>query len=80
MELLPIQVECYAGYKAEETPRRFCCSGEWKEVLEVVGRWHQIESLPEWPQAHYFKVRSANRREYLLKHDLESNQWYLGQK
>jgi hypothetical protein len=28
--------------------------------------------------AGYFKVRGVDGREYLLKHDLESDQWYLG--
>jgi hypothetical protein len=34
---------------------------------------------PEWPRANYFKVRAADGSNYLLKHDLESNEWFLGQ-
>jgi type II secretory pathway pseudopilin PulG len=48
------------------------------EVEEVLDRWHQIESQPEWPRADYFKVRGRDQHEYLLKHDLESDEWYLG--
>jgi hypothetical protein len=44
----------------------------------VLDRWHQVESKPEWPRADYFKVRTADKREYLLKHDLESGEWFLG--
>lgn len=80
MQLIPIQVECYAGNKADETPRRFTSEGQTIEVEEVLDRWHQVESKPEWPRADYFKVRAADRREYLLKHDLESDQWFLGRK
>ena len=29
--------------------------------------------------ADYFKVRAVNEREYLLKHDLECDEWFLGQ-
>jgi len=79
MKLIPIQVECYAGAKAGETPRRFIWQGQSIEVGEVLDRWHQVESKPEWPRADYFKVRAVDEREYLLKHDLESDQWYLGQ-
>ena len=79
MKLIPIQVECYAGAKADETPRRFIRQGRTIEVGEVLDRWYQVESKPEWPRADYFKVRAVNEREYLLKHDLESDQWYLGQ-
>ena len=47
-------------------------------MAEVLDRWYQVESKPEWPRADYFKVRGVDGREYLLKHDLESDQWYLG--
>ncbi|PYI82660.1 MAG: hypothetical protein DME26_16885 [Verrucomicrobia bacterium] len=77
MQLAPIQVEAYAGHKADETPRSFVLEGQRIEIAEVLDRWHQLESLPEWPRANYFKVRGANQREYLLKHDQELNEWFL---
>lgn len=80
MQLTAIQVESYAGHKADETPRRMLWEGEWVEVGEVLDRWHQVESRPEWPRADYFKVRGADQCEYLLKHDLESDEWYLGRR
>ena len=49
------------------------------EVGEVLDRWYQVESKPEWPRADYFKVRAVDEREYLLKHDLETDEWFLGQ-
>lgn len=79
MTLTPIQVECYAGAKADEAPRRFIWRGCAIEVGEVLDRWHQVEGKPEWPRADYFKVRALDEHEYLLKHDLESDQWSLGQ-
>ena len=80
MRLIPIKVECYAGIKADETPRRFAWHERPIEVEEVLDRWHQVESKPEWPRADYFKVRGTDQLEYLLKHDLESDEWYLGQR
>ncbi len=80
MKLIPITVECYAGEKADETPRRFVWEERSIEVKEVLDRWHQVESKPEWPRADYFKVRSDDDHEYLLKHDLEADAWYLGRK
>jgi len=79
MRLIPIQVDCYAGAKADETPRRFTWEERTIEVGEVLDRWYQVESKPEWPRADYFKVRAADEREYLLKHDLEADEWFLGQ-
>ena len=78
MKLIPIPVECYAGPRAEETPRRVVWQGRAIEVSEVLDRWCQVESKPEWPRADYFKVRTLDDCEFLLKHDLESGEWYLG--
>ena len=77
MESILIEVECYAGYKADETPRRFRFEQNWIEVKEVVARWHQFEPLLKLPRADYFKVRDGHSRLYLLKHDLDGNQWFL---
>jgi hypothetical protein len=79
MLLTQIEVECYAGAKADETPRRFHLEGQTRVVDEVIDRWYQLESKPEWPRADYFKVRAVNEREYLLKHDLECDEWFLRQ-
>jgi hypothetical protein len=79
MHLRSIAVECYCGSKADETPRRFTWNAQTVEVGEVLDRWYQVESQPQWPRADYFKVRAVNGSEYLLKHDLESDQWFLGQ-
>ena len=78
--MVPIQVECYAGHKADETPRRLQWQDQWIEVEEVLDRWQHVESRPEWPRADYFKVRGADRCEYLLKHDLEVDEWFLGRR
>ena len=55
MRLTQIEVECYAGAKADETPRRFNLEGQTLEVNEVLDRWYQVESKPEWPRAYYFR-------------------------
>jgi hypothetical protein len=77
MEPLLIEIECHAGYKADETPRRFRFEQNWIEVEEVVDRWHQVERLPKWPRADYFKVQASDGRLCLLKHDLDASQWLL---
>jgi hypothetical protein len=79
MRLTQIKAECYAGAKADETPRRFHLEGQTIEVDEVLDRWYQVENKPEWPRADYFKVCAMDECEYLLKHDLEADEWFLGQ-
>jgi hypothetical protein len=48
VKLVAIQVECYAGAKADETPRRFTVEGRDLQIAEVLDRWYQVESKPEW--------------------------------
>ncbi len=55
-----VHVDCYAGHRGEETPRRFELGGRRVEVLEVVDRWYG-------PDHRYFKVR--------LRHDEPADRW-----
>jgi len=80
MQLTPIHVECYAGHKADETPRRFCWESNRLEVTEVTDRWFEVGGKAEWPAADYFKVLASDGREYLLKHDRESDEWFLARR
>ncbi len=77
MFLIPIDVECHAGYKGEETPRAFEWAGRRIEVDEVTDRWHQGEMEPTRLTSDYFRVRCDDGGEHLLKHDYESGQWFL---
>ena len=66
----PVRVECYAGYRGEETPRRFLFAGDWLEVETVVDRWRD-------PDHRYFKVHAGDGGTYLLRHGTESHRWEL---
>jgi hypothetical protein len=63
-----VRVECYAGYRGEQEPRRFVASGAVVEVLEVVDRW-------QGPDHRYFKVRGSEGGVHLLRHDEVSGFW-----
>lgn len=65
-----VRVECYAGYRGEETPRRFFLGARAVKVQEVVDRWLA-------PDHRYFKVTGADRSVYILRHDLETGEWEL---
>lgn len=65
-----IGVDCYAGYRDEETPRRLHFDKRIVEVGEVLDRWLA-------PGHRYFKVRGADGATYLLRHDSEAAQWEL---
>lgn len=68
--LLAVDVECHAGYRGEETPRRFRHADQVVEVHEVVDRWLA-------PDHRYFKVKTAAGEICLLRHDVTSGGWEL---
>ncbi len=65
-----IRVECYAGHRGEETPRRFHLGERAIEVAEVLDQWLA-------PDHRYFKVRGGEGATYLLRHDVVSGRWEL---
>jgi hypothetical protein len=65
-----IQVECYAGYRGEETPRYIRMATYKIEVKEVVDRWIA-------PDHRYFKVIGEDDAIYIIRHETASWQWEL---
>ncbi len=83
-DLLPVKVECHSGYKADEYPRCFFFDNHRIDVEEIIDRWYQISpslsvnnSIPEFPDAKYFKVRTPDQKIYILKHETETGNWFV---
>lgn len=57
---MPIRVETYSGYSADESPRRFEAAGRMVEVIEIVERWRT-------PLESGFRVRADNGKSYILR-------------
>jgi hypothetical protein len=77
MKLIPIKVECHSGFKADEYPKCFYCNNDKFEIREIADRWYQSDNNPEWPVSNYFKVNTTDGKQYIVKHDLESDKWFL---
>ncbi len=60
-----INVECYAGYRGEETPRRLLIGEKPIEVVEVLDRWLA-------PDHCYFKCLGADGATYSVRNDVQS--------
>ncbi|MEW6672393.1 MAG: hypothetical protein AB1427_11870 [Thermodesulfobacteriota bacterium] len=65
-----IRVECYAGYRGEETPRKFWLGSRKIEVSEIQDRWIA-------PDHRYFKLAGDDDSVYIIRHDMESLDWEL---
>jgi hypothetical protein len=68
--LLAVDVECYAGHRGEQTPRRLILGGRRIAVVEVVDAWLA-------PDYRYFKLRGDDAHTYLVRHDERTGSWEL---
>jgi hypothetical protein len=66
----PVEVECYAGYRADERPVRLRLGEETFEVAEVEDRWYS-------PGETFFRVRLANGDVYVLRHVEAQDTWSI---
>jgi hypothetical protein len=67
---LPVYVDAYSGYKANERPRDFTVDEDLFEIAEVEERWFE-------PDAMYFRVRTTEGKRYILRHDESDDEWTL---
>ena len=65
-----VQVESYAGYKADERPLRLKLGDRTLEIVDVEDRWYA-------PGETYFRVRVEGGDRYVLKHLEAQDVWSL---
>jgi hypothetical protein len=68
--MLSVEVQCYAGHRADQRPLRFTIRGRTYEVLAVEDQWYE-------PNAIYFRVRADDGNLYILRHDDIQDLWTL---
>jgi hypothetical protein len=65
-----MKVECYAGYKGEQYPKRFTLGEQVLEVTDVEDQWYS-------PSSQYFRILANDGNVYVLRHDQEKDLWTL---
>jgi hypothetical protein len=65
-----IQVECYAGYKADERPVRVLLDGHMVDVAAVEDRWYS-------PGSTYFRILLSNDERYVLRRQEAQDVWTI---
>jgi hypothetical protein len=68
--LSKIEVVCYSGYRAEESPTRFFLGKKKIEVTEIIDRWLA-------PDHRYFKVKGDDEATYIIRNDIQADAWEL---
>jgi len=67
---MAITVECYSGYRGEETPRRFWMGDRRIEIQSILDRWLA-------PDHRYFKVIGDDGALYIIRYDVASLGWEM---
>lgn len=67
---MKISVQCYSGYKVDETPRSIQFGSLVVEVKEVQDRWIG-------PDHRYFKVLGEDDATYIIRQNTISQAWEL---
>lgn len=68
--MIPVKVECYAGYRENQRPLRFTLRGRVYEVKQVEDQWYS-------PSAMYFRVLADDGNLYVLHYDEVRDDWSL---
>ncbi len=67
---IPLAVECYAGYRADERPTALILGSRKIAVQEIIDRWLGEDHA-------YFKVVGEDGALYVIRQDLGQNSWEL---
>jgi uncharacterized protein (UPF0128 family) len=59
---MKVEVECYAGWKADERPVRFRLDGHEYRIEETVDQWYD-------PEKAFYKVRADDGNLYILSRE-----------
>lgn len=77
MNIKPIKVISYAGYKGSEKPRAFFIDDEKIEVKEIIRSWQEGSIDPKVYMKRYFKVKGHDGYEYTVYCDEGLKGWFL---
>ncbi len=67
---IEVRVECYAGYRSDQTPQRFALGQRLVEVEEIIDQWRGEDY-------RYFKLRGDDDGIYILRHDEAAGRWEM---
>jgi hypothetical protein len=66
----PVQVICYAGYKADESPHVLKLGNTLLPIAQIEDRWYS-------PGESFFRVLTETGDRYLLRHVEAQDSWTL---
>ena len=76
LNIKPIQVKSYSGYKGNERPFAFIYQDKRWEISEILDRWYEGGIEPERPVVDYFKIK-AGGEVFIIQYAAEADEWAL---
>lgn len=67
---IPLIVEAYSGYKADERPMAFQLGDQRVGVQEILDRWYGEDYA-------YFKLTGEDKKVYIIRHNYSCDIWEL---
>jgi hypothetical protein len=77
MNLIPIIVNCYSPNNSDQSQHYFYLENTKFKINEISDRWYQRDASQGFASADYFKICTDGNMTYIIKHELESDQWFL---
>ena len=78
MNFIQVQVEAYSGYRVNESPRAFFFEGRRHEIIKILDRWYEGGRSPRDQRLDYYKVRTLDGREFMLRYNALFDAWSAG--
>ncbi len=70
-----VEVECYSGCKVNERPVAFIYKGTRWEVAEILDRWYEGSRDSKAARLDYFKVKTRQGEEFILRYSRLFDGW-----
>ena len=67
---IPLTVEAYSGFKADERPMAFRLADLWIGIQEILDRWYGEDHA-------YFKLTGEDKKVYIIRHNYSCDMWEL---
>lgn len=73
----PIDVTCYEGYKAKESPRSFVWQGREFTITDIVDRWYESSRDETSRVTDYYKVKTDAGDTYIIRYNRRFDRWAI---
>ena len=74
-----IEVHCYSGHKANESPREISIGKNCIKIKKILDRWYEGGIQAGRPKLDYFKILTENNQKYLIRYNSLFDAWSLWQ-